>query len=621
MKKRQESKVDRPTTTATQLPAPGLRVAMMLLVVLALAVGFATAKAQPADGAVSVADGWSGYENQPYRVNIWHDKGDEDIYERGEAVRIHFETNSDAYAVVYRIDTDGAVSILWPRSRYDDGFVFGHHTYNLPTPGAQRIRTASEEGVEYVQAIVSAYPFDLRGLDVDFHHEDEGESRAYFVAGDPFLAMNDINYAVTGLDDAADFVVTNYLSYYVHRQVEHPRYMCTQCHDNDTNYHPYNDVCVVEIHHDYSWDNNWFDTYRYYPAYYYPVYYYVDPWTMRPWINYWYSPWYVWPTWGHSVWGYDCYVWNYSPYWRGDVWVRYKDGNRRHRPITKDHRYADARGDREYNHPRGIVKTPRPTRDMVVSMNDRSGIRKDDQPRSGHAISGRGDYKDTGRAVRPVAGFTKKPRDVRAPGIRVPSGDRRSETERLIRPNPGRTRDGRTPTQPAVRSDGRGGRTPTRVSPGTKPDTRREDGRAVRPVKPHSQGSRIWQGGSRDQSNSGTVKPGSDRGSTRSTPTVKPRSERAVKPARKPETVKPSRKPPSRSSNQTVKPSRKSSGGSSSQSVKPSRKSSSGSSNQSVKPRSNSGNKSSGSTGSRSSGSSSRSKGGGKSNSSRSNRR
>ena len=56
MKKRQDLKIKRSATTTAQLPAPGLRAAMMLIVALALVVGFATAKAQPADGAAAVAE-------------------------------------------------------------------------------------------------------------------------------------------------------------------------------------------------------------------------------------------------------------------------------------------------------------------------------------------------------------------------------------------------------------------------------------------------------------------------------------------------------------------------------------------------------------------------------------
>ncbi len=573
-------------------PAPGLRAVMTLLAVLALAVGFATAKADPGTGAAG-PDGWEGYETNPYRVNIWHDRGEDEVYQRGEAVRIHFESNRDAYAVVYRIDTEGRVEILWPRSRYDDGFIFGHHTYNLPTPGAERIRAADEEGVEFVQALVSAYPFDLRGLDVDFHHERDDDVRAYYVAGDPFLAMNDINYAITGLEDAADFVVTNYLSYYVHRQVDHPRYMCLQCHDDDMDRRPYDDVCVVEIHHDYSWDNGWFDRHRYYPVYYYPVYYYVDPWTWRPWINYWYRPWYAWPHWGHSPWGFDCYVWNYSPHFHGDVWVRYKGGDRRYRPIVKGHRYAEVQAGDDHRHPGALVKTPRPTREMVDSMENRVALRKDrpGEVTRGGAAPSRGGYDDKGRATRPTPGFTREDRPVTAPGLRVPSAVDRGSGSRG------------TSDSPAVRSGSRRGeQTPTRVTPGTKPPTRRDETRSVRPVKPNTQGERIWQGGSREpQRNTRTVKPSGDgtrkpsrqqvtpRTNRSDTPTVRPSKPKST---RKSPTVKPS-KPKSTNKSPTVKPSKRSSSSSSGGSVK---SNSSGSSRRSSGASKSSGSRSSGSS-------------------------
>jgi len=601
---------------ARSRPSPGLRMAMTLLIALALAVGFATARAQSPDAAPAVADGWSGYENQPYRVNVWHDRGDDEVYQRGEAVRVHFETNSDAYAVVYRIDAEGSVSILWPRSRFDDGFVFGQHTYNLPTPGAERIRASGAEGVEYVQVIVSAYPFDLRGLEVDFHHESAERDYAYYVAGDPFLAMNDVNFAVTGLEDASDYVVTNYLSYYVHRQVDHPRYMCTQCHDDNSDYHPYEDACVVEIHHDYSWDNDWYHQYSYYPVYYYPVYYYVDPWTWRPWINYWYRPWYNWPSWHYASWGFDCYVWNYSPHWRGDVWTRYKDdSNRRYRPIDKN-RYAGVGADADHRHPGAIVKTPRPTRDMVSAMDRREPIRKGDAVRPDRGSVRSPAYSDRDRQVRPVADITRPTRDEHvAPGIRVPSGggQRAGTSNAAVRPNPLNGRGDREVREPTRLGEGES-RQPTRppagddrrnVRPSVKPPAQGEGGRAVRPVKPHSQGSRIWQGGSRDQKPAQTVKPrgGSDK-PTRKPEAVKPRSERSPQPTRKAPEAKP------RSGGKT--PTRKS------ESVKPrSSGSSKGGSSSSVKPRSSSGSKSSGSSRSSSSSSSSRSKGGGKKNSSR----
>ena len=305
---------------------------------------------------------------QPLRVNVWQDKEDGDIYRLGEELRVYFETNRDAYAVVYRIDAEGDVTVLWPRSRFDDGFVFGQHRYTLPNSASRPLRVSNKEGVEYVEAVVSLYPFDLRALEVDFFNEDNDVGYQYRVAGDPFLAMNEINYAMTGLEDPADYVVTNYTSYYVHQAVDHPRYLCGQCHDDDRDYDPYHDTCVINIHYDYGWYNRWWLSYGYYPIYYYPAYYYVDPWTWSPWINYWYTPWYGWPVGVVYTWPYRYHIWCDSPYWYGDVWSRWKGGHRRYAPLAKD--YVLRPNDRDVRYHRGslMVRAERPGEDITRAM-------------------------------------------------------------------------------------------------------------------------------------------------------------------------------------------------------------------------------------------------------------
>ncbi|MFT5782991.1 MAG: hypothetical protein ACI9JE_000308, partial [Candidatus Krumholzibacteriia bacterium] len=209
------------------------------------------------------------YATIDLRSDVWVDRSSEEVYSKGEELKVGFEVNQDAYAVIYRIDTEGFVTVLWPRSRFDDGFVFGAHEYQLPVSGERTLRVSSREGEGFIEAIVSKYPFDLRNLEVDFHHEKSGEKFSFAVAGDPFLAMNEVNFAVTGLEDSGEFVVTNYAKYYVHQAVDHPRYLCSQCHiEDEVAYDPYVDECTLTIEYDYSWYNGWYDQYGYYPVYY-----------------------------------------------------------------------------------------------------------------------------------------------------------------------------------------------------------------------------------------------------------------------------------------------------------------------------------------------------------------
>lgn len=275
------------------------------------------------------------------RVQVWHPQDqDEEPYRRGESFELYFETNADAYVVIYRIDVDGRTEVLWPTSRYDDGFVYGNHTYTLPRPGSPNRLTASRrKGVEYVQAIASELPFDLRNLSIDFRFDlGERGDYEYVVAGDPFLAVNDINFAITGLEEDVDYVVTDWSHLYVESRVDYARYSCTQCHAADTGHvssvattttvvRPYVDTCTtVNVYADWGWQRRWYGNFGWYPLYYEPAYYYWDPFYGRPyWYSY-YPVFYSWPRYPIYTRPYYWYDWHASPWYRGDYRVRYTKG-------------------------------------------------------------------------------------------------------------------------------------------------------------------------------------------------------------------------------------------------------------------------------------------------------
>jgi len=425
------------------------------------------------------------YENQTLRVSLWNDKEEGQVYQRGEQLSVTFQTNEDAYVVLYHIDPVGRVDVLWPTSRYSDGFAFGGHQYRLPSRQGNKIRVGDEAGMGYINAVVSRYPFDIRDLELDFHHENMESPRDYYVGGDPFLAMNEVTYAVTGLEDPSEYVITNYLTYYVHEKVDHPRYICSQCHEDDPGYDPYHSTCEVTITYDYSWSNTWWDQYQYYPPYHYPVYYYVDPWCGNSWVNYWYEPYYRWPTVVVNNWYGGCYGWHHSPYWRGDCWSspgQSHPNSTRYRPLDRNRSNGDGSVATRTKHQR------RPSDDDVRDMREKRDVRAsreinqvDERGRT-HGGGSRTGYEPNRRTQTE---FAVESRTQPSAGLRVPSRTNTGSKTTLNRSS--RLARQRQGIQDRNAQDN--GRRTGSVTDGGQ--SRNNGRQTIKPI-PRSDGGRVW---------------------------------------------------------------------------------------------------------------------------------
>jgi len=477
------------------------------------------------------------------RISLWHDRDDNDPYRRGERLSVYFRTNQDLYAVVYRVDADGYVDVLWPTNRYSDGFVYGGHVYTLPPKGSPRgLRVSNSKGVEYVEAIASRYPFDLRALGIDFalDPQDPGEYR-YAVAGDPFLAINDINFAITGLEEDVDYIVTDWVHLYVDSQVSHARYSCNQCHTSDQSYHPYVDTCSqVVIYRDFGWHTRWRASFGWYPLYCDPPYYYWDLTFYRPYVNWYYPVAYSWPGWRCYTRPYPVYWWHDSPRYAGNHVVRYRRGVTRSGPLWD----VDRRG-------RGGTRIPASVRvaDVRRAREGRDGRVDESLIVRGSPPARRADDRSRVADVRP-SGSRGRTVD-RLPPAGVRTGADRSRRDRgqvSLRPL-----DARTPGVP--------GGTP-RV--GTPRDPQDRGGRSwtrpvVRNADPQRDRGPVIRGGERTPTRPSTPEVRTQpRTSTRKPSTVQPRTQRTT--PRKPPVVKP-RTPSKPKPRATVKPRERKGGG------------------------------------------------------------
>ncbi len=166
------------------------------------------------------------------------------VYRAGKEVRLLFQTTQDAYVVVYNIDAEGYVHLLYP----EDGrpvLSKANTTTFLPPPGKNVVwETSGKTGIEYIHAVAVA---DKGRLDEDeLYFLARGdrlpEEKRLRIDSDPFLAFNAIDDEIVR-DAENDPPATDFEHFYVNKRVEYPRYLCAKCHSPEKLPDPYAMEC------------------------------------------------------------------------------------------------------------------------------------------------------------------------------------------------------------------------------------------------------------------------------------------------------------------------------------------------------------------------------------------
>jgi hypothetical protein len=277
-------------------------------------------------------------------VEVWTARGNEAVYQPGDRLEVEARASDDAYLLVYEIDADGRVNLLFPY-RGSDGFVEGRRTYQVPPERANLDLVVQEPtGQCYVVAIASRQPFnelpwylhpyDAAASEVGYvgeRDDEEGVTAEGRIVGDPFVAMERIRRRVVDDPEDADAFATSYTSYYVHDQVRYPRYLCYDCHRPGhyawwSGFDPYYTTCSV---FDFRINSRWY----WGPGYWFgatPYYYYVYRYDCAPRFHryrthFWYSSWDGWRRWCNQ-WGGPLVRYKSSPPPGYVPPTRYRDG-------------------------------------------------------------------------------------------------------------------------------------------------------------------------------------------------------------------------------------------------------------------------------------------------------
>lgn len=144
----------------------------------------------------------------------------------GDRVSFQYQTREDAAVLVFNIDSQGYVHLLYPTASV--AVAQANNTYTVPDDGADLV-VDGETGVEFVFALAIDDASAIDAVELDrMRGNDAAGGEPYRIDGDPFIAANMIaGELVRGVSHQG--VYFGYTYFFVNERVEYPCYLCGAC--------------------------------------------------------------------------------------------------------------------------------------------------------------------------------------------------------------------------------------------------------------------------------------------------------------------------------------------------------------------------------------------------------
>jgi hypothetical protein len=182
--------------------------------------------------------------DDPVEARLWVDGGDEPVVQRGERVQIRYRTSADAYSAVFRIDTDGRITLLHPSTPWHDGWAAGGRDHRMVLEQSPFWTVADDPGIGYFFLVSSPEPLDLAAFEYDGIYGWDLSPVGAVVYDDPYVAMDDFVAALIPSWKTVPYGL-DFVTYHVGEARSYPRFLCYDCHTarDFSDWNPYAEVC------------------------------------------------------------------------------------------------------------------------------------------------------------------------------------------------------------------------------------------------------------------------------------------------------------------------------------------------------------------------------------------
>ncbi|MFO7915052.1 MAG: DUF4384 domain-containing protein [Candidatus Krumholzibacteriales bacterium] len=202
---------------------------MKKLIFFAVSVSLAITLCSTSSFAVDLskagAPGYGDVSNINVALRLMEGRGS--VLRSGKDIRLTYRVTEDAYVIIYNIDSEGYINLLYPH----DGKLKKaekYTVYSLPERGSGvELKTGSKTGVEYIHALAVRDIRDIDSQELYFLSQNNRFSREkrFRTDMDPYLTMNRIDETI--IKDIEDNLpAADQTYFFVNERVDFPDYIC-----------------------------------------------------------------------------------------------------------------------------------------------------------------------------------------------------------------------------------------------------------------------------------------------------------------------------------------------------------------------------------------------------------